>query len=110
MGTSPDRMRAEIEATRDQLSSDVDQLTRRASPRRAVRRRTNRVRGTAAGIRDRVMGTASYTAHGVSDTTSQAAHRASDTASQAAHRASDTAQSAAGSLQEGAGRAGRDGA
>ncbi|MFD5714334.1 hypothetical protein OQI_01010 [Streptomyces pharetrae CZA14] len=79
MGTSPDQMRAEINATRDRLSADVDRLADYASPRRVVRRRTRRVRGAVSGVRERVMGTASDTAHGVRS----------------------GAQSAAGSLQEG---------
>ncbi|MET7451514.1 DUF3618 domain-containing protein [Streptomyces sp. NPDC005574] len=83
MGTSPDQVRAEIEATRGRLSADVDQLTDRTSPRRVVHRRKERMRGAVGGLRDRVMGTASHTSQGVAD----------------------SAQSAAGSLQEGAGRA-----
>ncbi|MEV6808032.1 DUF3618 domain-containing protein [Streptomyces sp. NPDC051132] len=82
MGTSPDQVRAEIAATRDRLSADVDQLADRTSPRRVVRRRAHRMRGAVSGVRERVMGTAADTAHGVAD----------------------TAQSATGSLQEGAGR------
>ena len=68
MGTSPDQMRAEIAATRSQLSADVDRLADRASPRRMARRRKARMRRTVSGVRDRVMGTASYTAHGMAGT------------------------------------------
>ena len=73
MGTSPDQMRAEIAATRNQLSADVDRLADRASPRRMARRRRARMRRTVSGVRDRVMGTASYTAHGMAGTARSAA-------------------------------------
>jgi ElaB/YqjD/DUF883 family membrane-anchored ribosome-binding protein len=83
MGTSPDHIRAEIDATRGRLSADVDQLADRTSPRRVVNRRARRAKGAVAGLRDRVMGSASQSAHGVTD----------------------TARSTAGSLREGTGQA-----
>ncbi|MFG2577180.1 DUF3618 domain-containing protein [Streptomyces sp. NPDC048481] len=95
MGTSPDRMRAEIDATRGRLSADVDRLADRASPRRVVRRRTRIMRGAVSGMRERVMGTASYTAHGVADG-----------AQSAAGSLQDGTQQAAGAAREAAGQAG----
>lgn len=83
MGTSPDQMRAEIDATRERLSADVDQLTDQASPRRIVQRRTQRVRGAVTGVRERIMGSAQHGVHG----------------------AKHGAQSVAGSLQDGTGQA-----
>ncbi|WP_339135009.1 DUF3618 domain-containing protein [Streptomyces sp. f51] len=83
MGTSPDQVRTEIEATRGRLSADVDQLADHTSPRRMVERRKQRVRGAVSGIRERVMGTAAHASNG----------------------AGSAAQSAAGALQEGTDRA-----
>lgn len=84
MGTSPDQVRADIEATRARLSEEIDQLADRTSPRRMARRRADQARGAVAGLRERVMGAAS-------DTTSQAG---------------DTARHAADSTREAAGQAG----
>ncbi|USQ85992.1 DUF3618 domain-containing protein [Streptomyces phaeoluteigriseus] len=61
MGTSPDQVRTEIEATRERPSKQADRLADRTSPGRIVRRRNDRVRGAVSGVRKRVMGTASTT-------------------------------------------------
>ena len=39
MGKGPDEIRAEIEATREALSADVDNLTEKVSPARVVERK-----------------------------------------------------------------------
>lgn len=58
MGTSPDQLTTEIDQTRANLADDVDRLAEHTSPRRIVRRRTERIRGAARTARDRVMGSA----------------------------------------------------
>lgn len=96
MGTSPDRIRAEIEATRDELARDLDQLAERASPRRAAHRRAERLRGAVSDARDRVRGNGSSP-----DGQSSAQQRAQDTA----HQAQERAQHAAQSVRESTGHA-----
>lgn len=57
MGTSSDQVRADIEATREKMSADVDQLVDRISPKRMMQRRRGRLRGATSGLRKRVAGT-----------------------------------------------------
>ncbi|MET7597938.1 DUF3618 domain-containing protein [Streptomyces sp. NPDC005481] len=96
MGTSPDQVRAEIEATREKLSQDVDRLADRTSPSRVVRRRTEHVRGAVTGLRERVMGSASTTAGQATDRTRQASQSLQESAGQA----TDTAKQAVGQAGE----------
>ncbi|MDT0343477.1 DUF3618 domain-containing protein [Streptomyces litchfieldiae] len=56
MGTSPDRIRADIEATRAKLADDLDRLADRASPRRMAQRGGENLRASATGVRDRLRG------------------------------------------------------
>jgi len=57
--TDPDQIRQEIEQTRAELSNDVNALTYKASPSRAVRERVDRARGAFHGMQEKIMGTAS---------------------------------------------------
>jgi hypothetical protein len=57
MDEEPDRIRNEIEATRTELSRDVNALADRTSPRRVARRRWTAAKQRVRGISDRVMGT-----------------------------------------------------
>lgn len=56
MSQSPDEIRANIERSRAALSSDVDQLTDQADPRKVARRKVEDVKQSAVGLKDRVMG------------------------------------------------------
>lgn len=96
MGTSPDQMRAEINATRDRLSADVDRLADRTSPRRVARRRTRRMRVAVSGVRERVMGSAADTAHGARS----GAQSAAGSLQEGTQQAADTAREAAGQAGE----------
>lgn len=100
MGTSPDQMRSEIEATRGRLATDVGRLTERTSPRRMARRRTARMRGAVSGMRNRVMGTAYDTAYGVRDTAQSAAGSLQEGTGQAVGSARDAAEHAAGAARD----------
>ncbi|SCG38691.1 Protein of unknown function [Micromonospora echinaurantiaca] len=101
MSTDPAQIRREIEATRSNLSSDVDALAYKVSPSRIVDDRKQRVRTALQNVRDKVMGTASDLGHG----TGHAAHSVGDRASSAAHTVSDKAQSAASTVGDAAQRA-----
>jgi gas vesicle protein len=70
--SDPDTIRAEIERTRGNLSSDVNAFTDRVSPGNVARRQVGRARGAAVGLKDRVMGTAHQATEGVSSATSSA--------------------------------------
>ena len=57
MVEEPRDIERDIVVTREQLGRDMDDLTDRANPKAAVRRRTYRVRASVGRARDRVMGT-----------------------------------------------------
>lgn len=55
--SSPEQIQREIEATRENLRTDVDRFTEKVSPTQVVNRRVDRVKGGASAVRERVMGT-----------------------------------------------------
>jgi hypothetical protein len=58
MSNNPDRIRADIEQTRADLSTNVNALGEAVSPGNIARRQVDKVRGGAVGLKDKVMGTA----------------------------------------------------
>ena len=54
--SDPDEIRQEIEATRANLSQDVNALTDRAKPGNVARRQVDKARGAAGSLKDKVMG------------------------------------------------------
>ncbi|MEU9509000.1 DUF3618 domain-containing protein [Micromonospora sp. NPDC048170] len=56
MSNDPDRIRWEIENTRNELSSDVDALADRVNPRRIAGERVGQTRGVLTRAREKVMG------------------------------------------------------
>ncbi|MEU6078253.1 DUF3618 domain-containing protein [Micromonospora sp. NPDC047074] len=56
MSNDPDRIRWEIENTRNELSSDVDALADRVNPRRIAGERVGQARGAFTRAREKVMG------------------------------------------------------
>ena len=58
MGQSTEELRAEIEQTRQSMTSDVDALQDKVSPTAIVERRKQAARSRVLGVRDKVMGTA----------------------------------------------------
>lgn len=78
MSNSPDEIRANIEATRGDLSSDVDALADKVTPSKIVHRNTDRLMGAVGSARDRVMGAASDAKDRVGDLTDDLKGRASD--------------------------------
>ncbi|PWU57402.1 DUF3618 domain-containing protein [Micromonospora globispora] len=101
MSTDPDQIRREIEATRSNLSSDVDALAYKVSPARIVDDRKQRARNALQNVRDKVMGTASDYGH----STGHAAHSVADHASSAASTVGDKAHAAASTVGDAAQRA-----
>ncbi len=100
MGTSPDQLRADIDATRDRLSADANRLADRARPRQMVRRRTDRVRGKVTSLRERVMGSASDTAQSIAGNARSAADSLQEGAGQATGTALDAAQQAGEAVRQ----------
>ena len=57
----PEVIRRDIEATRADLSRDVDALTEKVSPARVVERRVDRAKGAAGTVKEKVMGVSRQT-------------------------------------------------
>ena len=85
MGTTPDRIRADIEQTRSELTHDVNQLADRTSPKRIANRQTAKVRQGVGRLRDRVMGSAEDAKITVGDR----AGEAGDAMREQAHKAAE---------------------
>ena len=58
MSTDPDVIRAQIEATRAELSSDVNELGDKVSPTQIAKRQRDRVKGAAVSVKEHIMGSA----------------------------------------------------
>ncbi|MGO4595934.1 DUF3618 domain-containing protein [Leifsonia sp. 2TAF2] len=58
MSDDPDAIRADIEATRRNLSGDVDALADKVTPSKIAQRQTRKVKGVFHSISERVMGSA----------------------------------------------------
>ncbi|MGH1526836.1 DUF3618 domain-containing protein [Leifsonia sp. L25] len=74
MSDDPDAIRAEIEATRRNLSGDVDALADKVTPSKIAQRQTRKVKGAWHSLSEKVMGTAD-------DVTSNVSRAASDAGS-----------------------------
>lgn len=72
----PDRIRADIERTRRNLSADVDTLAREANPTTIAKRKVGRMTSAVGGVRDRVMGSAQDAGSSLADAQSSAADAA----------------------------------
>ncbi len=58
MSNDPDQIRSEIEATRSDLSANVNALTDSVRPGSVAKRQADKVTGAVAGLKDKVMGAA----------------------------------------------------
>jgi hypothetical protein len=84
MATTPDRLKAEADQTREELSTDVDRLTDRISPRRKFHRGSERIRGAARNAKERVMGSAEQTTGQLQERAHDVAEATQDKTGQAA--------------------------
>jgi gas vesicle protein len=75
MVEEPDRLRDQIEATRADLSRDVDRLADRTSPSRVVQRRWSSMKEKTRGVTQRIMGQSREAADSVQDMSHQAADK-----------------------------------
>jgi hypothetical protein len=60
MTSDPAQIRRDIDNTRGELTSDVNALTDKVNPRRAVGQRVGRARGALSNVKDKIMGTATH--------------------------------------------------
>ena len=68
MSDDPDEIRAQIERTRSNLSTDVNTLADTVNPSHVAKRQVSKVKGAVFGVKDKVMGAASNATSSVSDT------------------------------------------
>jgi gas vesicle protein len=97
---------ADIEATRTNLTHDIDELTDKVTPSRVLDRRKEAAKGRFRSIRDKVMGSATDTGDSLRGTVSSASESISDTATGAMSGLESRAQGnplAAGVVAFGAG-------
>ncbi|MER7588123.1 DUF3618 domain-containing protein [Micromonospora sp. NPDC127501] len=73
MSSDPDRIRREIETTRNELSNDVDALTDKVNPRRIAGDRVGQARGAFTRAKEKVMGSSSHMGQEASQRMSHAA-------------------------------------
>lgn len=108
MSRDPEQIRAEIDATRGELSADVNALAESVKPGNVARRQVSKARQAAVGVKERVMGTPHPTAggHGFSDRLHSATAGAGDAASSAAGTVTDAASRAGSTVTDAASRAG----
>lgn len=59
MSNNPEDIKRDIEATREDLSRNVDALTEKVSPARVMEHRVDKAKQSISGVRDTVMGSAS---------------------------------------------------
>jgi gas vesicle protein len=80
-GTAGTTTPADIEATRSNLSRDIDELTDKVSPARVVERRKEATKSRIGSVRDKLMGSAHHATSSVHGTGSGVASTVSDRAS-----------------------------
>jgi gas vesicle protein len=109
MSENPDAIRADIEATRARLGTNVDAVADKVTPSHIVQRQTDKVKDAVFGVKEKVMGAADHTAGNVHSAGGSAASHLSDAGSAVAdapHQVKAKAQGnplAAGLIAFGAG-------
>jgi ElaB/YqjD/DUF883 family membrane-anchored ribosome-binding protein len=61
MSVNPDAIRADIEATRARLGTNVDAVADKVTPSNIVHRQTDKVKDAVFGVKEKVMGAADHT-------------------------------------------------
>jgi hypothetical protein len=102
MTNEPGDIRRQIEETQRELSVDMNRLSEKVSPRRAVERRVERARGAATHLKDRIMGTAQSATETVGDKMSSVGGKMDSAASSATGSVSSTASSVGESVSSAA--------
>ncbi|GAA5226376.1 DUF3618 domain-containing protein [Paeniglutamicibacter antarcticus] len=67
MSENPDVIRADIEATRSRLGTNVDALADKVTPSHIVQRQSDKVKDAVFGVKDKVMGAADHSGNSLQD-------------------------------------------
>ncbi|WLQ08416.1 DUF3618 domain-containing protein [Arthrobacter oryzae] len=81
MSENPDAIRADIEATRARLGTNVDAVADKVTPSNIVHRQTDKVKDAVFGVKEKVMGAAEHTTDRVHSGTGSAGAHLSDAGS-----------------------------
>jgi gas vesicle protein len=81
MSENPDVIRADIEATRARLGTNVDAVADKVTPSHIVQRQTDKVKDAVFGVKEKVMGAADHTADNVHSAAGSAGAHVSDAGS-----------------------------
>ena len=100
--SNPDEIRAQIEATRADLSDSVNELGDKVSPGHIAKRQTAKLKSGAVSVKERVMGAADTAKSSTSDTMSSVGGVVSDAPSKVAAKTQGSPM-AAGLIAFGAG-------
>lgn len=97
MSENPDVIRADIEATRARLGTNVDAVADKVTPSHIVQRQTDKVKDAVFGVKEKVMGAADHTAGTVQSAGGSAASHFSDAGSAVADAPNQVKAKAQGS-------------
>ena len=86
MSNDPDVIRAQIEATREGLSADVNELGDKVSPTQIAKRQGERIKGAATSVKDRVLGSAENAAQSAGGAVATVSDAVSDAPGMVARR------------------------
>lgn len=78
MSENPDAIRADIEATRERLGTNVDAVADKVTPSNIVHRQTDKVKEAVFGVKEKVMGAADHASGNVHSATGSAGSTISD--------------------------------
>ncbi len=78
MSENPDEIRADIEATRRRLGTNVDAVADKVTPSHIVQRQTDKMRDKVFGVKDKVMGVADSVGNSASNAGSSVSGSVSD--------------------------------
>jgi uncharacterized protein YjbJ (UPF0337 family) len=81
MSENPDAIRADIEATRARLGTNVDAVADKVTPSNIVHRQTDKVKDAVIGVKEKVMGAADHASGNVHSATGSAGSTLSDAGS-----------------------------
>lgn len=93
MSDNPDVIRADIEATRARLGTNVDAVADKVTPSNIVHRQTDKVRDAVTGVKEKIMGAADTATTKVHDTTATGAGHTTNamhSTGDSLHQASET--------------------
>ncbi|SDS56659.1 Protein of unknown function [Pseudarthrobacter equi] len=90
MSENPDAIRADIEATRARLGTNVDAVADKVTPSNIVHRQTDKLKDAATGVKEKIMGAADHTGTRVQNTVQDTTHSGAGHTTNALHSTGDT--------------------